>query len=173
MFFEQYTVFHAAYGTQLTQSFEAKRVFCLFPVYQKCIFHSALNYCWKHKRKYILQLFEDDSFSLFGICSTEKALVPYLCNCKVCFTTIFPFFFLVIELYFAIVSVIQNSLYCFNVLVSKISTAIQGREQQYHTTSHKGVYMRTKIQNLCNSYSDLFLLTCKVSISNSRPIHKS
>lgn len=93
MFFEQYTVFHAAYGTQLTESFEAKKVFCLLSAYQKHIFHSALNYYWKHKRKYILQLFEDNSLSLFGICSTEKALVPYLCNCKVCFTIFFPFLF--------------------------------------------------------------------------------
>lgn len=39
---------------------------------------------------------------------------------------------------------IQNLLYCSNVLVCKISTAIQGKEHQYHTTSHKGAYIVNK-----------------------------
>jgi len=135
-------VFHTAYRTHLTQSFETNKIFHLCPLYKKCVFYSALNYYWKHKRKYILQLFEDNSFSLFGICSTVKVLVPYLCNCKVCFKIFFPF--LIIELYFATTSVIQNLLYCFNVLVCKTSTAIQGKKQHYYTTSHKGVHIANK-----------------------------
>lgn len=87
-------------------------------------------------------MLENNSFSLFGNCSTTTVLVPYPCNCKV-FLKYFSFFcFLIIEPYFGFV--IQNLLYCFNILVYKISTAIQGKEQQYHTTSHTGAYVVNK-----------------------------
>lgn len=84
-------------------------------------------------------MLEENSFSLFGICSTVTALVAYPCSCKLFLKYFSLFYFLIIEPYFVFLT--QNLLYCFNVLVCKISTATQGKEHQYQTTSHKGAYI--------------------------------
>lgn len=111
-------------------------------------------------------MLEENSFSLFGFCSTVTALVAYPCNCKLFLKYFSLFYFLIIEPYFVFLT--QNLLYCFNVLVCKISTATQGKEHQYQTTSHKGAYIVNKDPNLWNSYTNLFLLNCKVNIGNWR-----